>query len=236
MSESISTTGQSNHQSKPTFLQRLAIFWRNLLTKFAFFLDRHFAKYRTLSEEETLPTLYLPETTADLLWVLRKIPDAVLSEREREIIRAAINFDQIRVSAVMLPRAEITFVHQHDFLGPLMLDKLYRSGFSHFPVLGEKGKIVGVLHTKSLNSLEIKDTDRAQNYLDPKVYYMRDDYTLTQAFAAFLRTNCFFFLVINRSGQVTGLITYKMLVALLLGAVPHDDFTADLDPTAVAKR
>ena len=54
--------------------------------------------------------------------------------------------------------------------------------------------------------------------------------------AAFLRTNCFFFLVIDRAGQLVGLLTYKMLVAYLLGYVPKDDFDEDTSIAAVMKR
>ena len=136
----------------------------------------------------------------------------------------------------MMPRSEITFVYEHDFLGPLMLDKLYQSGFSHFPVLDTKGGIAGIIHTSSLNSLEIKETDRASSFLDKKVYYMRDNYTLSQAVAAFLRTNSYFFIVVNSGGQVVGLLTLKMLISKLLAEDFTDDFVDDDNLEAVSKR
>ncbi|MBQ3310209.1 hypothetical protein IJG73_02095 [Candidatus Saccharibacteria bacterium] len=182
------------------------------------------------------PELTVPQTAEELVEILRLTPKNVLSTRERNIIAAAMGFQSRPVSELMLPASEITFVHENDFLGPLMLDKLYKSGYDHFPVKNTTGKIVGVLHTELLNSLKIRETDRAKEYLDSKLYYMRDDYSLEQAFAAFLRTNCFFFLVVNKHAEIVGLFTYKMLAEHILGRVPKDDFDRDQDITAVSRR
>ena len=191
-------------------------------------------KYR--NDNSDIPEIFLPETEEDLVWVLKKLPENVLKKADREKIMMAMTFSNKKVRDIMLPRAEITFVHVNDFMGPLTLDKLYQSGFSHFPVLGVKGEIAGIIHTSSLNSLEIKDTDRAASFLDKNVYYMRDNYTLTEALAAFLRTNSYFFMVVNTDAQVVGLLTLKMLIKKLLGEVPEDNFSDDDKVMSVAKR
>jgi len=207
----------------------------SLMQRFVQWLDPKLERFR-LEKEDEVPEPYIPESIEDVVWILKKTPRSILGEKERGIIAAAMQFSTTRVKDLMLPRTEITFVHKNDFMGPLMLDKLYKSGLSHFPVLGTGGKIEGVLHTASLNSLKIKETERCAEYLDPEVYYMREDYTLEQAFAAFLRTNCYFFMVINRNGVTTGLLTYKMLVSHLLGEVPEDHFENDTDAASVARR
>ena len=198
------------------------------------FLGPKLDKYR--KSEDDIPEIYLPDTVEDLVWVLKKVPSSVLTAADREKIMAAMSFSDKKVRDIMLKRAEITFVHINDFMGPLTLDKLYKSGFNHFPVLDTKGGIAGVIHTKMLNSLEIKDTDRAASFLDKEVYYMRDNYSLSDAMAAFLRTNSYFFIVVNTDGQVVGLITLKMLISKLLGKAPEDDFDDDDNVMAVAKR
>ena len=191
-------------------------------------------KYRKAEPE--IPEIYLPETTDDLIWVLRKVPESVLTEKDRTKIMSAMTFSSRKVKDIMLPRNEITFVHINDFMGPLTLDKLYKSGFSHFPVLNVDGGIAGILHTSSLNSLEIKETDRAASFLDENVYYLCENYTLPKALAAFLRTNSYFFMVVNTDGKVVGLLTFKMLIADLLSEVPEDNFSHDEDKMMVAKR
>lgn len=191
-------------------------------------------KYRKTEPE--IPEIYLPETEEDLVWVLKKLPENVLKKEDFEKIIMAMTFSEKKVRDIMLSRDNITFVHVNDFMGPLTLDKLYQSGFSHFPVLNTKGGIAGIIHTSSLNSLEIKETDRASSYLDENVYYMRDNYSLSEALAAFLRTNSYFFMVVDSNSKIVGLLTLKMLIKKLLGEVPEDDFSDDKDALAVAKR
>lgn len=179
---------------------------------------------------------FTPQNTKELMEVLRRTPRDVLTNRERAIIASAMTFSDRKVREIMIPLVDVPYVKEDDFLGPFMLDKLYQSGLSHFPVIGKNGKIVGVIHTESLNSLEIKEADKAAKYLDPRVYYVRDDYSLEQALAALLRANCFFFIVVNRDAQTVGMLTYKDLIIAIFGMMPEDNFTGDADSFAVSHR
>lgn len=206
------------------------------MKKLTKWVDPVLEKYREPVLPEEQPP-YVVKDLGDLIGVLKRTPKEVLSGKQRALIAAAMSFSEREVAEIMMPRSEITFVYEHDFLGPLMLDKLYQSGSSHFPVLSSDGhQIVGLIHTDQLNSLEIKNTDRATKYLDRTVYYLRADYSLEQAMSAFLRTNCFFFLVVDKNGNVVGLLTYQMLIAYLLGYTPHDDFSDDTSIAAIMKR
>lgn len=196
-------------------------------------LDPRLEKYRPPKEKEEE---YTPQSKKELIQLLGRTPKSVLSDEERTVIATAMSFSERPVRSVMLPKDEMTFVHENDFLGPLMLDKLYKSGFEHFPVVGSSGKVSGLLHTDELNALEIKETDRARKYMDENVYYIREDHTLEMALAAFLRTNCYFFVVIDRMERVVGQITYEMVAEAMIGKKVRDDFNKDLNILAVAKR
>ena len=193
-------------------------------------LDPRFEKYRSPQES------YTPKSKAELIELLSRTPKNILPSSERTIIATAMSFSEKPVHSVMLPKSKMTFVHENDFLGPLTLDTLYKAGFEHFPVVGASGRITGLLHTSELNSLKIKETDRALKYLDENVFYIRDDHTLEMAMAAFLRTNSYFFIVIDSAEDVIGLITYEMVAENLLGHKIRDNFDKDLDPKAVSRR
>lgn len=233
------------HELKVTFL-----------TGFTHWLDPKLQKYRTpkpanhtpaktdqitevnSSTQKHTPTHeeYTPNSTAEFLSLLKRTPRSVLSTRERHVIATIMNFPTVRVSEIMLPKTSITYVQANEVLGPLTLDRLYHSGFQHFPVLDHSRKIIGSVHTTSFNNLEIKETRRVEDILDPKIYYVREDYTLNQALAAFLRTNSHFFLVVDHYERIVGMLTYQMLVDYLLGETPSDNFDHDSDRLAVAKR
>ena len=207
------------------------------MRKLTNFLDPRLEKYRKKPSEPTAPKkLPAPTSKEELLDLLKRCPDSVLNSSERLKIASAMTFRTTKVEDVMLEKPAITFVRETDFMGPLTLDKLYRSGFKHFPVLDAKGSLVGVLHTTSLNSLKIKETDRAFKYLDPNIYYVRSDYSLEKALAAFLRTNSYFFIVIDKSNELVGLLTIEMLIRFLLGKTPTDKFDRDGNRLAVAVR
>lgn len=226
-----------------------------ILTKFARWSDPKLAPYREQPSAQpkkepdsgkpraeaavsapTSKTPPAPETIAEFIAMVKRTPRSVLSSRERHVISTIMNFPNVRVSDLMLPQSAITYVRDDEVLGPLTLDRLYRSGFQHFPVLNYDRKIIGLIHTTALNNLEIKETSKAIDLLDPKVYYLREDYTLNQALAAFLRTNCYFFLVIDHYERIIGMLTYQMIIDYLLGETPTDDFDRDSDRLAVAKR
>lgn len=200
------------------------------LTKF---LDPKLARFRATPEP---PEPYTPPTKPALMALLKRTPASVLSLDERTIISAAMSFRDRPVKDIMIPKTDITFVHETDFLGPLMLDQLYKTGLAHFPVINHSGRIVGLLHTSALTSLRIKDTDRAKKYLDENVYYLRSDYTCEQALAALMRTGSQFFVVLDRAENPVGLLTSDDLIFTLFGHVIEDDFDRDLDPSAVALR
>lgn len=192
--------------------------------------------FKKLFSTSIEPKPILPQTHQELIELLAKLPKTALSDRERDIIIAAMTYPETKVSALMLPESEITYVSKTETLGPLVLDQLYRSGSQHFPVIDGRHHVVGLLHTRDLNQLSTKNTVTAADVLDPTVYYMRADYFLTKAMSAFLRTNCHFFLVIDQNNRLVGLLTYQMLIEFLLGSLPVDDFDQDTDRTAVAKR
>ena len=238
----LKTFGQRLGQALTQLRQNLRRGWRRFLRRFTRWIDPKLEPYRSKPRSKApattdqTPEPYTPVSTAELLALLRRTPDSVLTDRERQNIIAAINFPTAKVSDLMLPRADITYVKEDETLGPLTLDRLYHSGFQHFPVQNAAGKIIGVIHTAALNHLDTKSTPCTADLIDPELYYLRSDYTLAQALAAFLRTNCFFFLVIDRRSQIVGLLTYQMLIEYLLGTVPSDTFERDTDRDAVAQR
>lgn len=208
------------------------------LKNFTKWIDPKLEPYRrkALVKAPETPPVPVPTTTAEFLDLLKRTPRSVINARERHVIASIMHFPTTKVSELMFPPSAITYVKDDEVLGPLTLDRLYRSGFQHFPVTDRHQQIIGLIHTTSLNSLEIKQTTTAREILDPKIYYLRDDYTLNQALAAFLRTNCYFFLVVDHVGRIVGMLTYQALMDFLLGETPQDSFDHDHDRLAVAKR
>ena len=139
----------------------------------------------------------------------------MLSKTDRARISAVMSFDDKIVADLMIPRSKMTFVKSSEVLGPLVLDKLYKSGFTHFPVVDGRERVIGILHTEALNALEIRDTDRADKYLDKAVCYLHATDSLVDAVSEVKRTGVPFFLVRDGSEGLVGCFTVNALLDYL---------------------
>lgn len=189
--------------------------FERLMQKFVKFLDPKLDKYRSKKPATPTPE-YTPKTLADFIDVLRRTPRSILSSRDRDRIAAIMSFDDRTVGNLMVPKSKMIFVSDKEILGPLMLDKLYKSGFTNFPVVDSKDKVLGIIHTEALNALEIKKTDRATKYLDRTVNYLHTSDTLQFAINEIERTNSYYFLVLNDTNALAGFFTTQMLLDYLL--------------------
>ncbi|MBQ3320685.1 hypothetical protein IJH72_01645 [Candidatus Saccharibacteria bacterium] len=187
--------------------------FNSLMRKFVKFIDPKLEKYREKPPEKK----YSPKTLEEFIDVLRRTPKTILSTKDRERISAIMSFDDRKVKDLMVEKEKMVFVNAKDVLGPLVLDKLYKSGFTNFPVVDNHEKVKGVIHTEALNTLEIKKTDRAEKYLDKNVSYLHTNDSLKFVVKEIERTNSYYFLVLNEKNSLAGFFTIQMLLDYLLG-------------------
>ncbi len=180
------------------------------------FLDPKLEKYRAKRPEKKLPP-FTPKTLDDFIGVLKRTPKSILSDTDRARIASVMSFEDRTVGDLMIPRSKMVFVKNTEILGPLTLDKLYKSGFTNFPVIDSRDKVKGIIHTEALNALEIKKTDRADKYMDKTVHFLKPTDSLATAVAEIERTNSYYFLVLDSSDSLVGFFTTELLLDYLLG-------------------
>ena len=163
------------------------------------------------------PEPYTPKDLKEFIGVIKRTPLNVINNKDRARIAAVMRFDDRIVADLMVPKTEMVFVNAKDFLGPLMLDKLYKSGFTNFPVVDNKEHVKGIIHTEALNALEIKKTDRAEKYMDKDIFYLHTNDSLEFVVQEIERTNSYYFLVLDPSDQLAGFFIAKFLLDYLLG-------------------
>ena len=186
------------------------------MRKFVKWLDPKLDKYRA-KKAPAKPPKYTPNSLEEFIDVLRRTPKSILSDEDRDRIAAIMSFDSKKVKDLMVEKDKMVFVNHKEILGPLTLDKLYKSGFTNFPVVDNGGKVKGIIHTEALNALEIKKTDRAEKYLDKEFYYLHMDDSLTFAVEESKRLGAHYFLVLDDKDSLAGFITTQMILDYLLG-------------------
>ena len=188
--------------------------FEKLIRKIVKWLDPKLEKFRPAKP----PTpKYSPKTLEEFIDVLRRTPKNILSSHDRNRIAAIMSFDERRVGELMVPKSKMVFVNHKEILGPLILDKLYKSGFTNFPVVDDRDKVKGIIHTEALNTLEVKNTDRAEKYLDKNVNYLHINDSLKDVVSEIERSNSYYFLVLDEKDSLAGFFTIQMLLDYLLG-------------------
>ena len=183
----------------------------NFLKKIVEYLDPKLDKYRKKAPK------FSPKTFEEFVDVLRRTPKEVLSESDRGKIAAIMSFSDRTVKDLMITKKDMVFVNEKDFLGPLTLDRLYKSGFVCFPVVDNNNHVKGIIHTESLNALEIKKTDRAAKYMSNNIYYLKPTNSLEFAISEFKRTGSIYFLVLDEKEELVGFLTIERILQYLLG-------------------
>ena len=197
--------------------------FERLMRKIVQMIDPKLEKYRPrkpVISESLKPKKapeYVPKTLEDFIGVIQRTPIDILSARDRARIAAVMSFEDKKVKDLMAEKEKIVFVKKNEVLGPLMLDRLYKSGFTSFPVIDEKEKVIGIIHTEALNALEIKKTEKAEKYMDKKVNYIREDDSLEAVLIEIEQTDCCYFLVHDKDERLTGCFTIQMLLGYLVG-------------------
>ena len=163
----------------------------------------------------------------------------VLSDNEKVQLLSSLQFENKVVSQIMTPKSVVDTIPQHEILGPLVLDDLHKTGHSRFPVInGDIDHVVGILYLRDVLTIDSakKHTARVESAMSKKVFYIREDHTLSQALSAFLRTHHHLFIVINEFRETVGIITLEDTLEALLGRSIVDEFDAHDDMRAVAAR
>lgn len=191
--------------------------FEQIMQKFVNWLDPKLEKYRApKSQPKSAPAQYTPQTLKDFINLLQRTPKSIISSQDRNRIAAVMSFNDRTVQDLMIKKDQMIFVNQQEVLGPLILDKLYKSGFTIFPVVNNKHKVKGIIHTDSLNALEIKKTDRADKYLDPNFSYLNVNDSLETAVEKINKTGNCHFLVLNNDNSLAGFFTIQILLDYLL--------------------
>lgn len=184
------------------------------MRKIVRWLDPKLEKFRP--KKPPVPK-YTPKTLEDFIGVVQRTPKSIISVKDRGRIAAIMSFDERKVGNLMVAKEKIVFVERDEVLGPLVLDRLYKSGFMSFPVVDGHNKVIGIIHTEALNMLEIKKTDKAEKYMDAKVNYVGVNDSLESVVEEVRQTDCYYFLVKDAKGELVGCLTIQMLLDYLMG-------------------
>ena len=157
--------------------------------------------------------------------------DGELTDRESQLIRSAIEFDDVEVEEILTPRVDVVAVEDDISLEELA-QTFAESGYSRLPVYHDTiDNIIGVVHEKDCFAAMRKgDEDvKLESLIGPTLYT-----TSVTPISALLRTlresKHHMAVVVDEYGGTAGIITLEDILEELVGEIwdEHDEVVEDI--------
>jgi CBS domain containing-hemolysin-like protein len=187
-------------------------------------IDPLFLKvFKTSSEHNNQPHtgIYEASDIYRLIDQQKNQDDSRLENYQLEIIKNVLDFSKLKVQDVMTPKRKVKSLSADDNLGPVVLTELHDSGHHYFPIYQNKdANIVGTLSVEMIGD---NSSSKISQIMDPKIMYANEEQEISEVLHAMLASGRHLFVVLNDSGNYSGIITSKEILKSLVGELVIDD-------------
>ena len=185
--------------------------WKRLLNHFI-----HSSESDTITEGELMTMVSEAEN------------DGELTDRESELIRSAIEFDDVEVEEILTPRVDVVAVADDISLEELA-QTFAESGYSRLPVYhGTIDNIIGVVHEKDFYIARLKKATKIEDLVAPTLYTTGST-QISQLLRTLREQHHHMAVVVDEYGGTEGIITLEDILEELVGEIwdEHDEVTED---------
>ena len=200
-------------------------------------------KVTTLSKEDEPSSLFMrlrqflqvePQNKEELINLLRDAHSRSLIDSETlGMIEGVIQFTQMRVRDIMLPKKQMTCISQNDSLQEV-IEIVSSSGHSRFPVTGDHAdEVIGILHAKDLLRFQVEQkTDFDLQDIIRLATFVPESKRLDLLLSEFRSNRNHMAIVVDEYGAVNGFVTIEDIIEQIIGDI-EDEF--DIDEEAYIK-
>ena len=185
--------------------------WKKLLGHFV-----HSGEADTITEGELMTMVSEAEN------------DGELTDRESELIRSAIEFDDVEVEEILTPRVDVVAV-EDDIPLEELAQTFAESGYSRLPVYhGTIDNIIGVVHEKDFYIARLKKATKIDDLVVPTLYTTGST-QISQLLRTLREQHHHMAVVVDEYGGTEGIITLEDILEELVGEIwdEHDEVTED---------
>lgn len=154
-----------------------------------------------------------------------------LDPHESQLIRAAIEFNDLEVAEILTPRVDIVAVDQSADSGALAA-AFAESGYSRIPVYeGSIDNIVGVIHEKDFYAARHRNVSHFEDFISP-VLYTTGNTKISVLLRLLQQGKMHMAVVVDEYGGTQGLLTLEDILEELVGEIwdEHDEVLEEFQP------
>jgi len=165
-----------------------------------------------------------PHTSDEILTFVEEAEnDGEIDSSESQLIRSAIEFDDVDIYDIMVPRVNVVAVSDTDSLDKIAA-VFNESGFSRLPVYhGTVDTIIGVLHEKDFH-YEVKGKSRTLIDVIKKSLCLSPNMKILAALRTLQKAKMHMAIVVDEFGGTGGIVTLEDILEELVGEIydEHD--------------
>lgn len=171
-------------------------------------------------------------TEEELKYIIEEIEDeGVLEEQESDLVRSALDFDEITVSEILVPRVNIIGIEVHTPIEEIR--KIFiETGFSRLPVYDKTiDTIIGILHKSDFYELYL-NKDREIKSLLKKPVFISENKRISEVLREIQKSKVHMAVVVDQYGGTDGICTLEDIIEELVGEI-YDE--SDKEDTSFIK-
>lgn len=164
-------------------------------------------------------------TEEELLTIVDEAQEGgTLEDHEHELIKSAIEFDNLDASYVMTPRVDLVSVEITETREEI-IEKFISSGFSRLPVYDDTiDNILGILHEKDFYAFVMHGTETVEQVIRPAVR-IPITIKLSKLLKRLQQSKSHIAIVTDEYGGTEGIVTFEDILEELVGEIwdEHDE-------------
>ncbi|MBR6044183.1 MAG: HlyC/CorC family transporter [Ruminococcus sp.] len=158
-------------------------------------------------------------TEEELKYIIDEIEDeGVLEEQESDLVRSALEFDEITISKVLVPRVRIIGTERSASLESVK-DLFIQTKFSRLPVYeGSLDNIVGLIHQSDFYELYLSGGTDIGSIMKTPIY-ISENKRISEALREMQKAKLHMAVIVDEYGGTEGICTLEDIIEELVGEI-----------------
>ena len=171
------------------------------------------------SKGDEAPTV----TEDELKYMIDEIEEeGVIEEQESELVKSALEFDEISVEEILIPRVKMIGVDVTDTIDEIK-ETFTREMYSRLPVYEKSlDNIIGIITNKAFFKMLIEGKDDIRGIIQ-EVPHIADTKLISEAMRSMQRSKVHLAIVTDQYGGTKGMITLEDIIEELVGEIYDED-------------